>query len=892
MRLIIEKLREEKIMGKGRNLLKMMTLLVFLIPLVFVSVGCDGDRRNRGCDRWRPIPTPTPTPTPVPVPGAQATVSIDTGLERSPISPYIYGVNQDIDGLTSTARRLGGNRLTGYNWETNASNAGSDWIHSSDNYIPQSMGIDPVDYDSPGVVATTFHEKTLANKYPYSLITLQAAGFVSADKDGEVKENQSVPSLRWKEVLFAKNAEFTLTPDVTDDYVYMDEYVNYLVSMFGKSEEPNGIKGYSVDNEPGLWVSTHPRIHPEKATCEEIIEQTTALSKAVKNVDSSAEIFGPALYGFNAYTSFQNAEDWENTYSQSYKWFIDYYLDKMKESSENAGQRLLDVFDIHYYSEARGGGMRVTFNEDPANIECNKARLQAPRTLWQASFTEDSWITQYTDPEFRPIMPRIQESIDQYYPETKLAVTEYDFGAGNYITGGIAQADTLGIFSRNEVYLATYWGDGNKKYIASAMNLYTNYDSKGSMYGNTTVKCDVSDYDLASAYASIKDEDTEKLHIILLNKNYDQPTTFNVSVNSDRQYYSATVWGFDRSSNLITRRRPVSSIKANQFSITMPALSAYHIVLDTQPIDFGDLNTDGEIDATDVSLMENYISGDRSEYFEQGDLNLDGIIDSNDLDILEKYISGTMDSLPVEQIDTTAPAADFSISPAEAVTDADVIFDASASVDAQSGISYYAWNFGDGKEATGDIVKHKFAQAGTYEVTLSVGNGFGIAGSISQTIMVSSATGDNSKIGFETDIEGFYTGTSETTTLSLSAEKAYKGDSSLRVDIAGSADGMSDAKIDTKIIPAGSTITFRIWIPSGAPLSAIQAYCMPHNADWSDTKWNAKWGGYEYLVKDEWNEFSFVLPEDTDMDYAQQLGIQVQTSGEESFSLYVDSIDW
>lgn len=181
-------------------------------------------------------------------------------------------------------------------------------------------------------------------------------------------------------------------------------------------------------------------------------------------------------------------------------------------------------------------------------------------------------------------------------------------------------------------------------------------------------------------------------------------------------------------------------------------------------------------------------------------------------------------------------------------------------------------------------------------MTLSVGNGAGLTSERSQTIVISTATGDNSKIGFESDMEGFYTQTLESTTLSLSTEKAYKGNGSLRVDIAGAADSMSDAKIDktgtSQIIPAGSTITFRIWIPSGAPIAAIQAYCMPHNADWSDAVWNAKWGGYEYLTKDAWNEFSFVLPEDTNMDYAQQLGIQVETSGEGDFRLYMDSIDW
>ena len=49
---------------------------------------------------------------------------------RHPISPYVYGVNQaDWSGRSRPMRfgRLGGNRWTAYNWENNASNAGTDW---------------------------------------------------------------------------------------------------------------------------------------------------------------------------------------------------------------------------------------------------------------------------------------------------------------------------------------------------------------------------------------------------------------------------------------------------------------------------------------------------------------------------------------------------------------------------------------------------------------------------------------------------------------------------------------------------------------------------------------------------------------------------------------------
>jgi len=85
-----------------------------------------------------------------------------------------------------------------------------------------------------------------------------------------------------KEVKFEKGAPFSLTPDTEDDYVYMDEFVNYLVNKYGNASTPTGIKGYSIDNEPALWSHTHPRIHPDNVTAKELIEKSVALSKAVK----------------------------------------------------------------------------------------------------------------------------------------------------------------------------------------------------------------------------------------------------------------------------------------------------------------------------------------------------------------------------------------------------------------------------------------------------------------------------------------------------------------------------------------------------------------------------------------------------------------------------------
>jgi mannan endo-1,4-beta-mannosidase len=51
--------------------------------------------------------------------------NINTDVNRTPISKYIYGTNSKGDA-NCTIVRSGGNRLTAYNWENNYSNAGSD----------------------------------------------------------------------------------------------------------------------------------------------------------------------------------------------------------------------------------------------------------------------------------------------------------------------------------------------------------------------------------------------------------------------------------------------------------------------------------------------------------------------------------------------------------------------------------------------------------------------------------------------------------------------------------------------------------------------------------------------------------------------------------------------
>lgn len=501
-------------------------------------------------------------------------VSVKTA-ERAPISPYIYGSNQDDGTDVWTVRRYGGNRTTGYNWENNFSNAGSDYFHQSDSYAITSAHIPMGEMAVPARALTWFHDQSLAMGAE-SVVTLQMAGYVARDGNGPVAASETAPSARWVKVESRKGSAFTTTPDLNDGVVYMDELVSLIVKRYGIAASPSGVRWYSMDNEPALWSSTHPRIHPDPVGARELVDRSIALATAVKAVDPTSEIIGPALYGMAAYVTLQDAPDW-NTVRQGNDWFIDYYLDQMKAAEQSAGRRLLDVLDVHWYPEARGDHRIVdasaTTQRDAA------ARIQAPRSLWDATYKEDSWIEQVL-PQYLPILPRLQTAIDQHYPGTHLSVSEYDYGGGDVISGGLAQADVLGIFGRSGVYLATQWGiSEDDSYTSAAFKLYRDYDGARSTFGNTSVSTVSTDPARISAYGSIQGSDESILHLVLLNKDSGKTLDFHIRIESGTSYTAGRAWGFDANDPRLTERLGVTDIAGNAFEYTVPPLTAIHLVL-------------------------------------------------------------------------------------------------------------------------------------------------------------------------------------------------------------------------------------------------------------------------------------------------------------------------
>jgi mannan endo-1,4-beta-mannosidase len=314
-----------------------------------------------------------------------------------------------------------------------------------------------------------------------------------------------------------------------------------------------------------------------------MVNKTEALSQAVLRIDPTAKIFGAVMYGWKEFLDLQDAPD-SAAMNKTFDTYVDFYLAQMKSLEKRDKKRLLHVLDLHWYPEAQGGGnpstglgaKRITLGDtSPDSVE---ARVQAPRSLWDPTYVEKSWITQYST-KGQPIqlIPWLQAKIDRRYPGTQLAFTEYDYGAGDHISGGLAQADVLGIFGKYGIFMANYWGD-LKPYNLAAYELYRNYDGKGSAIGDRAVSAGQDDVAQASIYAATESKNPGILWVVVLNKNQKDSIHGKFRIDGSQIYGQYQSYGFDAESPSIKFLRK-GNLNQNKFEYDLQPLSATLFVL-------------------------------------------------------------------------------------------------------------------------------------------------------------------------------------------------------------------------------------------------------------------------------------------------------------------------
>ncbi len=507
----------------------------------------------------------------VEVPPSTVTLAIHVADAQHKISPLIYGVNPhgSIVCGSATAKyglcRLGAHAWSTYNWENNASNAAVDNCYENDAAISSST--------VPGAAVTSVVTAAQAVGAA-TLVTIPTLDYVAADEapgsaspdcSGDVRKSADYLNTRFKQNHSTKGSALAATPDTTDASVYQDEFVSLLASQVSTAKVV-----FALDNQPDTWATDQPAVHPNKATYAEVVQRNVDYATMLRNVWPSAEVTGYVGYGYYGFTTLQDAPD-----AAGKGVFLDYYLAHMQAASTTAGKRLIDYLDVHWYSEATGGGQRVIYDGNTPGVAA--ARVQAPRSFWDGNFIESSWITNASKAPVS-LLPWLKKKIADNYPGTKLAISEWAFGGGGEISGALAAADTLGIFGAQGVDLAAYVStSGSDEFVAAAFNAFRNYDGAGDSFGDTSVGASTTSTSFAPVYASVDSTNPDRVVVVALNRSDTVlPTTVNVDYTTS--YASADVYRLTAASASLVAGASLTAVSANSFAVSLPPYSVTVIV--------------------------------------------------------------------------------------------------------------------------------------------------------------------------------------------------------------------------------------------------------------------------------------------------------------------------
>jgi len=586
---------------------------------------------------------------PSPISG-DVVVSLDSSTGTTPVSPYVFGslgADQSFASLTPLHRN-GGNRMTGYNWENGYSNAGSDWGPYHNDTLMAGNG-------TPGAT----YRDTIGGTFGRSgrwkngvLLTLPTIGYAAGTWTGNSTLRSSpdvltvTPPLvgtgtaadRWRLSLpgrpgDATHAQATATPALGDDTVYQDDFLLWLKTNWpghdAGSAEPIFI---ALDNEPDLWASTHPEIRGRSPAqhvqtgYDELAGNNATYAKLVKDLlGPGALVFGPVLSGWMGFYDLGNVDAGGTAVAppSGYSWYLEYYLKKMSDASAAEGRRLLDVVDVHWYPEASGTGGRIVFNDGAAqDASMVTARVQAPRSLWDPSYLEDSWITNWDvgipgctwggDPRrcSLKLIPTLKQMIAARFPGTRIAITEWSYGREMDVSNAVASADVLGILAREGVFAANTWPmSSTDGCLAAAMKAFLDYDGARGRFGDTYIPGTVADpnrpadsflsgktrgdgttipaqtLERVTAYASYDAGTPGRVVVVAINKDLSAALSVGFRIKHDAQFGRAEVYRITGTNGGAggctgpTRQADVSIAAVNAFAASLPPLSVTVLVL-------------------------------------------------------------------------------------------------------------------------------------------------------------------------------------------------------------------------------------------------------------------------------------------------------------------------
>jgi len=504
-------------------------------------------------------------------------LAVDVGADRHPISPDIYGMNNDpsdvalFKELHISANRWGGDAATRYNWLVDSSNSGDDWFFTGGN-----GNAHPVPGAATDKFVSTNH--AIGSK---SILTIPMIGYVnktsawncgfSVKKYGPQQATNPYIRPRSGECGNGKHPDGTLITNndpldvsIVSDPTFMQKWIEHLISVHGTAAK-GGVQIYQMDNEPSGWNNTHRDVYPKPTGYDELRDRTYAYASMVKATDPSALTLGPSDFGWAVYVDSTLKGDRE---AHGGVWFAEWYLQQMRTYEQQYGVRILDYFDEHYYP--------ATGNAPVGDTNTQALRLRSTRSLWDSTYTDETWIGKYYPP--LQLIPLFHKWVDKNYPGTKIAITEYNWGGLESLNGALAQADVLGIFGREQLDLATLWGPPKSTQPgAYAFRMYRDYDGKGSAYGNTWVRSTSTDQGQLAIYGAQRSSDSA-ITLMIVNKTGNDLTS-NLTLKGYKPATSAFVYTYSNANLNEIVHQPNQVVSPTGFRAKYPANSITLVVI-------------------------------------------------------------------------------------------------------------------------------------------------------------------------------------------------------------------------------------------------------------------------------------------------------------------------
>jgi len=513
------------------------------------------------------------------------TIQVTAGEGRRPVSPYIFGRNNNLSdnperpistenlnlyreaGLRF-ARENGGNNATKYNWRRKLGSH-PDWYNNV--------------YDHNWDYASQEIQKTMPGLQV--MWAFQLIGKAAGNKNNNFNDWSYNGSNWWSGVgqnlagggqINPAGGSQALVNGNPDLYLVnwgadsTTDVLNHWFGQGGLGFDRNQFIYWSMDNEPEIWNGTHDDVMPSLLSASAFMDSYFAVAKKARERFPEIKLTGPVP-----------ANEW-----QWYKWgnesltidgkyycWLEYFIKRVADEQKSSGIRLLDVLDIHWYpSESSNADLvqlhRVFYDENYVYPGANG--VKTINGAWDGSQNKEY------------IFKRINDWLLKHFGENHgitIALTENDISSSNPNIISVVYASMLGTFADNGVEIFTPWSW--KTGMWETLHLFSRY-SKG-----TRVKTTSGNEATVSGYSSINGSN-DSMTVILVNRDLSASRTATVNLAgfavSNGSYKVLELSSLPSTETFVSHttnalKSKTVTVTGNSFSISLPSLSTTAVIL-------------------------------------------------------------------------------------------------------------------------------------------------------------------------------------------------------------------------------------------------------------------------------------------------------------------------